>query len=134
LCQMRGQCWTASDVRYVSSAMVSADLFPERLVRFCGADCSRCDKYRRFLAGDESGLVNPENQYRCCWLPRSYPKGIDCPIRVCCDEKGVYFCGECDQFEGCVTIEAFYSQPGYHALRERMLDEVEKRKVDAQDG
>ena len=36
-----------------------------RLVRFCGADCGDCEKYRCFLAGDESGLVNPENQYRC---------------------------------------------------------------------
>jgi hypothetical protein len=114
--------------------MTNADLFPQRLVRFCGADCSQCDTYRRYLAGDESGLVNPETQYRCCWLPRSYPKGIDCPIKVCCDEKEVCFCGECHQFDGCARMEAFYSQPGYHALRKRMLDEVERKRSDARGG
>lgn len=50
---------------------------PRRLVRFCGADCSNCETYKRFLMGDESGLVNPENDYRCCWLPKNYPKGRD---------------------------------------------------------
>ena len=40
--------------------MCKEDLLPERLIRFCGANCGDCDKYRRFLAGDESELVNPE--------------------------------------------------------------------------
>ena len=49
---------------------------PEQLIMFCGSDCSQCDKYARFLAGDESGLVNLENNnYRCCWLPKDYPRG-----------------------------------------------------------
>jgi hypothetical protein len=63
------------------------DLLPKRLIRCCGADCSNCDVYKRFLAGDESGLANPETSYRCCWLPKDYPKGRDCPIRTCCEEK-----------------------------------------------
>jgi hypothetical protein len=93
-------------------------------VRFCGADCSGCEAYRRFLAGDESGLVNPESGYRCCWLPRDYPQGRDCPIRTCCEEKGVRFCGECDRFERCVTIQEFYSKPGYDELKANMLKEM----------
>ena len=104
------------------------DLTPNRLIRFCGVDCSACDTYKRFLAGDETGLVNPENDYRCCWLPKDYPRGRDCPIRICCDEKGIRFCGECGQFEGCGRIQGFYAQPGYDALRNRMLEETARRK------
>jgi hypothetical protein len=101
------------------------DLIPKRLVRFCGADCGDCDTYKGFLAGDETGLVNPENNYRCCWLPKDYPRGKDCEIRMCCEEKGILYCGECIQFEGCTTMEVFYSKPGYDALRMRMLEAVQ---------
>jgi hypothetical protein len=97
---------------------------PERLIRFCGADCARCDSYQLFLAGDDSGLVNPETGYRCCWLPREYSKGSDCPIRLCCEQKGLRFCGECAQFEMCGEMAAFYAQPGYDELRNRMLEAV----------
>lgn len=102
---------------------------PESLVRFCGADCSTCETYKRFLAGDESGLVNPETKYRCCWLPKNHPEGIDCPFRICCEDKGIRFCGECAQFERCVKIAEFYSQPGYGVLRQRMLEEVAKSQA-----
>jgi hypothetical protein len=108
--------------------MVNASLLPGRLIRFCGADCGRCDSYKHFLAGDESGLVNPETDYRCCWLPKDYPGGRDCPIRACCEEKGILFCGECGQFEGCVRMREFYSQPGYGELRRRMLDETAQQR------
>jgi hypothetical protein len=99
----------------------------KRLIRFCGANCGDCETYRRFLAGDEAGLVNPENQYRCCWLPKDYPEGRDCEIRICCEERGILYCGECDRFEGCARMKEFYSKPGYGALRERMLEEAAKR-------
>ena len=109
--------------------MVNEGLLPKRLIRFCGADCSPCDTYKRFLAGDKSGLVNPENEYRCCWLPKGYPKGKDCPIRVCCEEKGVLFCGECSQFEECARMQEFYSQPGYDKCKERMFEEIARKNV-----
>jgi hypothetical protein len=96
----------------------------KRPIRFCGADCSKCDTYKRFLAGDESGLVNPENNYRCCWLPKDYPKGRDCPIRICCDEKEVLYCGECSQPDECITMQEFYSQPGYDKLKRRMFEQI----------
>jgi len=99
---------------------------PERLVRFCGADCSSCETYKRFLKGDESGLVNFETNYRCCWLPKDYPRGKDCEIRTCCEEKRLLFCGECGQFEKCVRMKKFYSKLGYDKLKKRMIDEVEK--------
>jgi hypothetical protein len=101
---------------------------PERLIRFCGADCSDCETYQRFLAGDESGVVNPESGYRCCWLPESYREGKDCPIRVCCEGRGILFCGMCNQLEQCARMEEFYSQPGYEELKQRMYDEIERRK------
>ncbi len=103
---------------------MGSDAALERLIRFCGADCSTCDTYRRFLEGDESGLVNRETGYRCCWLPGDYPRGRDCPIRMCCEERGVRFCGECDLFEDCARMRRFYAQPGYDELRRRMLDIV----------
>jgi hypothetical protein len=96
----------------------------KRPIRFCGSDCSDCDKYKRFLAGDEGGLVNPETNYRCCWLPPDYPKGRDCPIRICCEEKEILYCGECSQLEACITMQEFYSQPGYDALRRRMFEQI----------
>jgi hypothetical protein len=101
---------------------------PRRLIRFCGADCSQCETYRRFLAGDASGVVNPETGYRCCWLPKNYSKGRDCPIRECCGEKGLLFCGECAQFQECTRMAEFYAQSGYDKLRERMLEEVAKKR------
>lgn len=108
--------------------MVDSSPLPERLVRFCGADCTNCDAYKRFLAGDDSGLMNPETRYRCCWLPTSYPQGIDCPIRVCSEEKGILFCGECAQFDECSRMAEFYAPSGYDRLRSRMLQEVARRR------
>lgn len=102
---------------------------PDRLIRFCGADCGNCNTYKRFLEGDESGLVNLENNYHCCWLPKDYPKGKDCEIRTCCEEKGILFCGLCDQFEECTIMKDFYSKPGYTKLKIRMLEEARKEIV-----
>jgi hypothetical protein len=73
--------------------------------------------------------VNLENDYRCCWLPKDYPKGRDCEIRTCCEEKEILFCGECSQFEGCVRMKEFYSKPGYDTLEKRMLEETKKRNI-----
>lgn len=98
---------------------------PERLVRFCGADCGDCGTHTRFLGGDFGGLVNLDTAYRCCWLPESYPDGRDCPIKTCCEQRGIWFCGSCDQFEQCARMKAFYAQPGYDELRRRMLDQIE---------
>jgi hypothetical protein len=109
--------------------MANESLMPDRLVRFCGANCGPCDTYKRFLSGDESALVNPDNQYRCCWLPRDYPRGRDYPIRICCEERGILFCGECGEFEGCERTQAFYSQPGYDEAKRRMFEEIERRRV-----
>ncbi|MCD4818770.1 MAG: DUF3795 domain-containing protein [Candidatus Cloacimonetes bacterium] len=100
----------------------------KRLILFCGADCSNCDTYKRFLDGDESALFNPDTKYHCCWLPQNYPKGRDCPIRICCEKKGILFCGECDQFEKCLRMKEFYAKPNYDELRRRMLQEVAKRR------
>ena len=102
---------------------------PERLIRYCGADCSQCDTYQRFLLGDAGGVVNPETQYRCCWLPRDYSQGRDCPIRTCCEDKEIVFCGQCRQFETCDTMQAFYAQPGYEKLRAKMLEKVAARRT-----
>jgi hypothetical protein len=107
--------------------VISEHSLPDPLIRFCGADCSGCDAYQGFLAGDERGLVNLETGYRCCWLPTSYPRGRDCPIRICCEERGLAFCGECAQFAECTRMAEFYAQPGYDRLRERMLAEVARR-------
>jgi hypothetical protein len=107
---------------------VGKDILPKRSILFCGSDCSQCHTYQQFLAGDESGVVNAENQYRCCWLPKDYPRGRDCPFRTCCEEKGIMFCGECDQFEECVRVGEFYSQPGYDKLRARMFEAIERRR------
>src|SRR5512136_1281083 len=106
--------------------MCQRDISPKCLIRFCGSDCRYCDQYKRFLEGDESGLVNPENDYRCCWLPKDYPRGRDCEIRTCCEDKGIAFCGQCGQFEGCARMMEFYSKPGYDVLRRRMLEEIAK--------
>lgn len=97
---------------------------PDRLIRSCGADCSQCGTYELFLTGDESGLVNPQTGYRCCWVPADYPEGRDCPIRTCCERKAILFCGECDELKQCERMEAFYAQPGYDALRKRMFEAI----------
>ena len=96
-------------------------------VRFCGVDCSQCATYQGYLAGEVGGLVNPDTQYRCCWLPPDHPSGRDCPIRVCCEGRGLALCGECAQFEVCPTLRDFYAQPGYEALKQRMVQEMARR-------
>jgi hypothetical protein len=111
--------------------MCQRDISPKCLIRFCGADCRNCDQYKRFLEGDASGLVNPENDYRCCWLPKDYPRGRDCEIRTCCEDKGIMFCGECGQFEECTRMNEFYAKPGYDELRRRMLQQIAIRRAAA---
>lgn len=102
---------------------------PNRLIRFCGADCGACETDERFLAGDTSGLVNPQTGYRPCWLPDDYPQGMACAIAVCCEGSGLLFCAECDQFNRCELVRAFYAQPGYEKLRERMLEALSEPKL-----
>jgi hypothetical protein len=46
---------------------------------------------------------------------------------MCCEERGILFCGVCDESEQCVTMEEFYGQPGYDALKRRMFEEIERR-------
>lgn len=106
---------------------------PECLIQSCGADCGQCDTLERFLAGDASGSVNSETGYRCCWLPVDYPEGRDCPIKTCCRQKSVRFCGECNQLDQCERMQAFYGQPGYDALRKRMLEAFRMRRDNDED-
>jgi len=106
---------------------------PECLIQCCGADCGQCDTFKRFLAGDASRLVNPQTGYRCCWLPVDYSEGRDCPIKACCRQKGIPFCGECNQLHQCERMQAFYAQPGYDAFRKRMLEVVRTRKKNDED-
>ena len=109
----------------------SEPLAPRRLLQPCGADCSQ---FKLFLTGDLSGLVNPETDYRCCWLPVDYPEGSVCPIAACCRQKALLFCGECDQLDRCERMEAFYAQPGYDVLRRRTLGAVSGGVESAGDG
>jgi hypothetical protein len=102
-------------------SMGKEDGASERLIRFCGAVCDDCYTYKRFLTGDKSGIVNPETGYRCCWIPKAYRKGKDCEIKLCCEDRQLLFCGECQQLEECPRMREFYSQPGYAELKERML-------------
>ena len=85
-----------------------------------GADCRQCSTFRAYLKGGKDRLVNPESNYRCCWLPDDYPGGRDCEIKTCCRERSIDFCAQCRQFQVCVRMKEFYSQPGYEKLLERM--------------
>jgi len=98
-------------------------------LRYCGADCTTGDTYVRFGSGDSAGLVNADTGYRCCWLPSSYREGRDCPIKACCVGRGFDLCGECDRFDRCGLLRPFYAQPGYHALRDRMIRVVRERRL-----
>jgi hypothetical protein len=52
---------------------------------------------------------------------------------MCCDEKGMSLCGECERFETCDRMQAFYGQPGYDRLRARMLEDVARRRANGGD-
>jgi hypothetical protein len=116
-----------------SEALLESLASPEQPVRYCGADCTRCETHVRLLAGDTSGVVNEETGYRCCWLPSSYPEGRDCPIKACCQRRGLDMCGACDEFPRCDLLRPFYAQPGYDALRERVIQLVRERRKDQPD-
>lgn len=105
------------------------NIISKQAIRLYEMDRRNCDTYKSYLEGDESKIINPENNYRCCWLSKDYPKGIDCPIRICCEEKNIMFCGQCNQFEKCEIMKEFYLKPGYDELRRRMLNEISKRRT-----
>ena len=100
----------------------------EQPIRHCGADYTGRKTYVRVLAGDQSRLVNADTGCRCCWLPPSYPEGRDCPINSCCVGRGLDLCGECDAFPGCELLRPFYAQPGYDALRDRVIQAIRERR------
>lgn len=69
------------------------------LIGYCGVDCSSCSDY---TAGKCPGCRQSE-----------WPDGDPCKPVVCCQEKGVHFCGACREFP-CDMMKDFYEESESH--------------------
>lgn len=70
----------------------------------CGAFCGTCPVYKNDLCkGCKIGYKTGE---------RDLAKA-KCKMKICCLQKGLISCADCDQFETCSTLNEFYSKKGY---------------------
>ena len=70
----------------------------------CGAYCKTCkafcnDKCQGFKVGYQDGSRDI--------------KKAKCKMKVCCIEKGLNSCADCEKYDTCETIQGFYSKNGY---------------------
>ncbi len=81
----------------------------DKMIAYCGLDCSSCDAYKATQAGDSDRLAQlakewaaePE-QLVCDGCKAGKRKSSHCKhtckIRVCCLKKAVDSCAECEVF------------------------------------
>jgi len=85
----------------------------EKIIAYCGINCSECpaylatqkDDYEEIKKvakewSDESMSFKPEDIYcdGCTSEGKHFEWCSDCPIRICCQEKGFENCAYCDDY------------------------------------
>ncbi|WP_148270031.1 DUF3795 domain-containing protein [Mesotoga prima] len=91
------------------------------MIAFCGIDCSQCDTYRATIADDNSLRRETANRWSVdfgfdissedvscsgCHGNSLFKLCSGCPFKLCCEEKGISNCGECEEYP-CETLERF---------------------------
>ena len=116
----------------------------DQALAYCGLNCERCpvliatvrndDQLRQKTAEEWSRLyaeilesfgmsgLKPEDM-RCsgCRSEGSIFIGCaGCPIRRCCREKGLITCANCDEYESCDRLKAFYCFVAHQQAKENL--------------
>ena len=71
----------------------------DRLIACCGVDCAVCTDY---LNKKCPGCRDSE-----------WPDGDPCAPIACCRQRGIAFCGQCDEFP-CRMMQEFYEESDSH--------------------
>ncbi len=96
----------------------------EKMIAFCGLDCSGCEAYVATQANDQAAkealLVKWRKEYSpdmdisavtcdgCMTLDgRIGGYCAECPVRACSMERGFPNCAHCGDYEGCETLAGF---------------------------
>lgn len=58
----------------------------------CGICCTQCERR------EEVGCTGCVNMKKAFW-------GGECPVKVCCEEKGLAHCGQCGEFPCALEAE-----------------------------
>jgi len=92
------------------------------MLAHCGIHCDECPSFLGTLQGDETLLVQMNNEYGdgktdaidfvCLGCKYSDVKLIAtdcarCAIRLCAMDRGVDFCATCAEFEVCDTVKPY---------------------------
>jgi len=109
----------------------------KKLIAYCGIDCSECPAYLATQSGDikeiekvakewstETMSFKPE-EIRCQGCNQDeevFSWCSQCPIRICCKEKGYENCAHCEEYVCEKLTMTFDKTP---AAKER-LDEIRK--------
>ncbi|MFH1688677.1 MAG: DUF3795 domain-containing protein [Candidatus Eisenbacteria bacterium] len=106
----------------------------------CGIYCKNCDihvagetrdrKAQEHIANwiieNCDAACEPDKIHCCgCWGPFDEHWSSDCKVLLCARERGVTLCVECESYDGCEMLEAFYKGGDYGAARktlERILE------------
>ncbi len=80
----------------------------------CGAYCKTCKAYTtRVCRGCKAGYVTGERDLN----------KAKCKMKICCIQKGLATCADCDQYETCPTLQSFYGHDSYKYGRYRQATE-----------
>jgi hypothetical protein len=106
----------------------------------CGIYCKNCDIHVAGVTGDRkaqehiaswivenSDVECAPSQIQCCgcWGPFDGHWSSDCKVLLCARSRGVTLCVDCDSYDGCETLAAFYGGGDYESARktlERILE------------
>ena len=81
------------------------------LIGFCGVDCSGCSDYLNKICPGCRASAGREEE--------------DCPIAVCCMEKGILFCGQCGIFP-CKDMQEFFKESESHKQAEIRMETLKE--------
>ena len=98
----------------------------EKMIAYCGLDCTKCDAYIATLNNDQSLREKTAKLWSKLNNTQIFPEQINCQgcrangvktefcqsicaIRQCALKKGVDTCGECGSLKKCQTIKAIIS-------------------------
>ena len=101
----------------------------------CGIYCKSCGIYVAGETGDREAQEHiagwivencdidckPEQVHCCgCWGPFDEHWSSDCKVLLCARSRGVSLCVECDSYDGCKTLAAFYRGGDYESARKTL--------------
>jgi len=124
-------------------------------VGYCGLDCEACPVFIARATNDDELRVKTAKEWSelyAEYLGKDSLKPADmncngchsenavfigcrsCPIRKCCQEKGIGNCANCNEYKSCEMIKGFFSVPSHEKAKVNLdriritLDKPPKQK------